>query len=182
MYIDKPKTSYQFIVYRYFFDDATQWQPFFNSNWNSTQRLTFITNSNAFSNSYLIIFSLVSFPNTCMCLRVRNTHWLCQTCIQAQSHFFFHWKLISVLLCINHKMWTILHKKRMFFSCSSSSCCELCCFRRKWSEMKKSSNIWMRRKTTSTICFRLHCKCRIECANERTNQQTNEIHVELLLL
>lgn len=69
----------------------------------------------------------------------KHPHWLCLTWYTAHStqfHFFFHWKLILVLLCINHKMCTILHKKYCFFLLPPVGC-ELCCFRRKWREMKK---------------------------------------------
>lgn len=100
-----------------------------NSNWNFTM-VNFIMDSNAYSkliSDYFLpfIFLLWTFST--------RQHFMTQTQMHTlrRAHkisLFFPLKTHSVwLLCINHKMWTILQNFFLFLPLR----CELCCFRRK---------------------------------------------------
>lgn len=141
---------------------------FLNSNWNFTV-VNFITDSNAYSNSYLIISSLFFFLFNILYSPHHVTHTQIQTCTQNFTFSSIE-NSFGVTMHKSQKMWTILQN---FFPLAPVALWIMLFFffvenKKEWKKM------YMNGEKMSTICFRLHCKC--------TTERTNKIHVEFLLL
>lgn len=185
VYIDKPKTSYQFIVYRYFFDAMRPKQYLQNSNWNFTHRFWLYHEilMHIRTQIHIWLFPPRFFQHTqCTvythCDFVRHAH---STYIHTHSHnftSFFHWKLISMLLCINHTIWTILHTKMLFFLLPPPVAVNYAVFVEEKSEEKLEKNVKMYewgKKTRRPYALDY-------IVNAELNKRTNKIHVEFFFV